>query len=262
MTNNSYIILWKIRESIEVDRFLQKTELLNYNHKFIVDLNSQKKWSKLSKYEKVNQIYNFVQNEILFGYPESDNMKASDVLIKKYGNGITKSILLMALLRSNGIPCRFKGLKIKKNIHKRTITGIAYSLFPQKMIHGWTEIFYQDKWIILDGVTIDKSYLNRILSIFPNRDNEPNGYGIALIDWNKINNSWNGQNTFVQRGGIIEYLDIYNSPDEFFEYYKPTLTGIKRILYKILFMNKINTKIMKIRDGSLKLKENYFILSK
>jgi hypothetical protein len=237
-----------------MDRFLQRTELLNYNHKFIVEINSQKKWSKLSKYEKINQIYNFVQNEILFGYPESDNMKASDVLIKKYGNGITKSILLMALLRSNGISCRFKGLKINKNIHKGAITGIAYSLFPKKMIHGWVEIFYQDKWIILEGVTVDKSYLNRILSMSPNKDSELNEYGIALIDRNKINNSWNGQNTFVQRGGIIEYLDIYNSPDVFFEYYKSTLSGIKKILYKILFMNKINTKIINIRSGTLKLK--------
>ncbi|MEA3500041.1 MAG: transglutaminase-like domain-containing protein [Candidatus Marinimicrobia bacterium] len=237
-----------------MNRFLQKTKLLNYEHKFIVDLNSQKKWSKLTKYEKIKQIYNFVQNEILFGYPESDNVRASDVLEKKMGNGITKSILLMALLRSNEISCRFKGLKIKKNIHNGAVTGIAYLLFPQKMIHGWTEVFYQDKWIILEGVTVDKNYLNKVLSMFPDKDNEFNEYGIALIDQNKIKNTWSGQNTFVQRGGIIEYLDIYNSPDDFFEYYKQTLTGIKRILYKTLFMKRINKKVMKIRNGYFKIK--------
>ncbi len=237
-----------------MDRFLQKTKLLNYNHKIIEDLNFKKKWAHLTKYEKIKQIYNFVQNEILFGYPESDNVKASDVLEKKYGNGITKSILLMALLRSNGVSCKFKGLKIKKNIHNGAVKGIAYLLFPQKMIHGWAEVFYKDQWVVLEGVTVDNNYLNKILSMYPKREKEFNGYGIALIDQNKINNSWNEQNTFVQRGGIVEYLDIYNSPDDFFEYYKQTLTGIRRILYKKLFMKKINKKVMKIRNGNLKIK--------
>ncbi len=72
--------------------------------------------------------------------------------------------------------------------------------------------------------------------MFPNRNNEFTKYGIALIDQNKINNTWNGQNTFIQRGGIIKYLDIYNSPDNFFWISQTKFDWNKKnILQNILF---------------------------
>ncbi|MEA1987290.1 MAG: transglutaminase-like domain-containing protein [Candidatus Marinimicrobia bacterium] len=236
-----------------MDRFTENTKLLNYNHKLIRELNSQKQWSQLDEYDKISEIYNYVKNEILFGYTDSDNIKASDVLQQEFGNGTTKSILLMALLRSNGIPCRFKGMKIKKEIHKGAITGMGYSILPTNINHGWTEIFFNEKWIVLEGVTIDDGYLNTILSLFKNIKRNLNGYAIAIIDRSELNTSWNGKNTYVQRGGIVKYLEVFNSPDDFFKYYKSNLTGLKHFIFKNFLMKKINRNVIKIRGGSLKL---------
>lgn len=48
--------------------------------------------------------YNFVRDEILFGYNADDTILASRVLAEGYGQCNTKGTLFMALLRGADIP--------------------------------------------------------------------------------------------------------------------------------------------------------------
>jgi len=97
-----------------MEQYLKETLLLDYNHPSIKNLIQQKEWLKLSDIEKVKQIYNFVRDEIQFGYNSSDSIPASTVLNNGYGQCNTKATLLMALLRAVKIPTRLHGFTIDK----------------------------------------------------------------------------------------------------------------------------------------------------
>ena len=101
----------------------------------------------------------FVKNEIVFGYNTTDNIPASRVLLDGFGNGISKSILMMALLRKCHIPCRFHAVLIDKIQHERAISGMAYFLAPRNFVHSWVEVYVECKWIRVVGYMLDHVYL-------------------------------------------------------------------------------------------------------
>ena len=50
-----------------MDKYLEKTELLDFENKSIVSLIEEKQWKNLSEKEKIKQIYEFVRDDIPFG---------------------------------------------------------------------------------------------------------------------------------------------------------------------------------------------------
>ena len=136
----------------KMENYLKETEILDYSSGNIQDLINEKQWLKLDTVERVKNIYNFVRDEIRFGYNKSDNIPASKVLSDGYGQCNTKSTLLMALLRAVGIPNRIHGFTIDKALQKGAITGIWYKLAPKNILHSWVEVLINDKWYFLEGV--------------------------------------------------------------------------------------------------------------
>ena len=90
--------------------YLKQTRILDFNHPTIEQLVLNRRWDGLSDYHKIGAAYHFVKDEIMFGYNQSDNLTASQVLKDGYGQCNTKATLFMALLRRLGIQCRFHGL--------------------------------------------------------------------------------------------------------------------------------------------------------
>ena len=62
----------------------------------IQNLIEQRKWRDLDEVNKVRNIYNFVRDEVQFGYNTGDTIQASQVLSDGYGQCNTKATLLMA----------------------------------------------------------------------------------------------------------------------------------------------------------------------
>ncbi len=83
--------------------------MLDYSSKSIQLLIENRGWKFLKEEERTKAVYNFVKDEILFGYNVDDNIRASRVLKDGYGQCNTKGTLFMALLRALGIPCRIHG---------------------------------------------------------------------------------------------------------------------------------------------------------
>ena len=81
-------------------------------HESIQALVEQKGWQQLSRYDAIGAIYNYVRDDILFGYNADDRLSASLVLKDGYGQCNTKGTLLIALLRAVGISTRFHGFTI------------------------------------------------------------------------------------------------------------------------------------------------------
>ena len=96
---------------------LAATPLLDVPHPDIEALVGRRGWRALPHYDRIGAVYDFVRNEIAFGYNEGDELPASSVLADGIGQCNTKSTLLMALLRAVGIPCRFHGFTIDKPLH-------------------------------------------------------------------------------------------------------------------------------------------------
>jgi len=61
------------------------TDLLDFKSPQIQQLILERGWQALPEFERIGAIYDFVRNEIKFGYNESDNLPASSVLIDGIG---------------------------------------------------------------------------------------------------------------------------------------------------------------------------------
>ena len=101
----------------------QPTVLLDFWHPSIQALLDARGWRRLPTQEQIGRVYNFVRDEIRFGYNRSDDLPASEVLADGIGQCNTKSTLFMALLRGLGIACRFHGFTIDKALQRGAVTG-------------------------------------------------------------------------------------------------------------------------------------------
>ena len=92
------------------NNLLAETALLDYSAKPIRELIGSRGWKKLPEPERVKAIYDFVKDEILFGYNAGDKIKASRVLKDGFGQCNTKGILLWHFFAHAAFPAGFTGL--------------------------------------------------------------------------------------------------------------------------------------------------------
>ena len=144
----------------QIALWLQATTLLDFSDQSIRNLVEMRRWMQLPPKERLGAAYDFVRDEIAFGYNASDDLRASQVLADGIGQCNTKGTLLMALFRAVGIPCRLHGFTIDKRLQKGAVTGIAYVLAPQNILHSWIEAWLDDRWFRLEGFILDRRYLN------------------------------------------------------------------------------------------------------
>lgn len=120
--------------------YLTTTAMLDFEHPAIQELVNQKGWGQLSHYDAIGAIYNYVRDEILFGYNADDRLPASRVLKDGYGQCNTKGTLLMALLRAVDIPVRFHGFTIFNELQRGAIPNYLFAIAPERIIHSWVEV--------------------------------------------------------------------------------------------------------------------------
>ncbi len=227
---------------------LAATPLLDVHHPDIEALVARRGWRALPSYDRIGAVYDFVRNEIAFGYNEGDELPASKVLVDRIGQCNTKSTLLMALLRAVGIPCRFHGFTIDKPLQKGAVTGLAYWLAPQRIIHSWVEVSLEGRWITLEGFILDKTYLASLQRRFP-QARRFCGYGAATPDLSAPGVEWRGQDTYIQKEGISDDFGVFDSPDAFYAHQGSNLSGLKRWLYRRVIRHAMNRKVARIRES-------------
>ncbi len=224
----------------------KKTDLLDFKSPQIQQLIVERRWQALPEFERIGAIYDFVRNEIKFGYNQSDSLPASQVLADGFGQCNTKGILLMALLRANQIACRFHGFTIDKRLQKGAITGWAYVLAPASIIHSWVEIWFDGRWVNLEGFILDESYLIALQQTFP-AAKEFCGFGAAVTDLRDPPVQWKGTDTYIQKEGINADFGIFNSPDEFYRKHGTNLSGLKKWVFETVVRAQMNRNVERIR---------------
>lgn len=230
-----------------MDITLEETRLLDFGHPDVLALANERGWHELAPYDVIGAVYDFVRNEVRFGYDTSDELPASQVLRDGYGQCNTKGTLLMALLRCVGIPCRFHGFTIDKELQRGAISGLAYWLAPQSIVHSWVEVLYEGRWVDLEGVILDADYLDGVGVMFPDSIGEFCGFGIATPDIRNLEIEWKGDSTYIQRAGINRDFGIFDSPDAFYEKHGSDLSGVRRFLFEHIVRHWMNATVGNIR---------------
>lgn len=229
--------------------YLEETEMLNYNAPQIKVLVAKNKWSELDNFHKIKSIYEFVQNDILFGYNSSDTLNAVQVLYDGIGQCNTKATLLMALLRAVNIPCRLHAFNVTKDFQRGATSKLISILAPKYILHTWVEVFYQDRWLALEGVITDKKYLNAVQRHFSNQDGLFKRYAIATTNLKNPSIDWNGNDTFIQKEAIVYDYGIFSSPDIFFQTHTQQMSKIKNYMYSHLGRKIMTRNVSKIRES-------------
>ena len=230
------------------EKYLNNTNIVNFEHKDIQSLIDQRGWKNLDNFNKIGAAYQFVKDEILFGYNESDDIAASDVLADGYGQCNTKGNLLMALLRGLGIQCRFHGFTIDQQLQKGAIPSYVFWLAPKYIIHSWVEVYFEGRWINLEGFILDEQYLSSLQEKFDQVKDDFCGYGVATKCFSSPDTDWRGENTYIQKEGIHDDFGLYDSPDEFYLEKGTNLSGFKRWIYQRLIRHLINMNVSKLRN--------------
>lgn len=231
--------------------FLKETKMLDYSTPSVQKLIEQRKWMELDEFNKIKGIYNFVRDEIQFGYNIDDAVAASQVLKDGYGQCNTKGTLFMALLRGVGIPCRVHGFTIDKKLQKGAMTGFVYANAPQNIFHSWVEVFYCGSWFELEAFILDIVYLTKLQKINSECTGAFCGYGVAVSDFQNPVIDWNINNTYIQREGINQDFGVYNSPDELLKEHHQEMSAFKKFLFRYLGRHLMNRNVRKIRDTQI-----------
>lgn len=227
---------------------LNKTPLLDFDHPSLAELVHNRQWASFPLGDRVKGIYDFVRNEIQFGYNTDDAIPASQVLRDGYGQCNTKGILLMALWRAVGIPCRLHGFTIHKELQKGAITGLWYHLAPARIVHCWIEVEIEGRWLNIEGFILDDRYLSRLQTQFAGCAGSFCGYGVATTRLLSPPVEWTGEDTYIQKEGIEQDFGVFEDPDTFFASHRQALGPVKGWLYRNWIRRTMNRNVSRIRE--------------
>lgn len=233
------------------DPLLVPTKLLDFDAAPLARLIENRSWRGLSEYDRIGAAYDFVRNEIAFGYNRADDIPASEVLSDGYGQCNTKGTLLMALLRGVGIRCRLHGFTIHKGLQRGVVPELVYPLAPQEILHSWVEIEFQGAWINLEGFILDDAFLDVLQTSFSDTESLC-GYGAGTDCLGAPPVAWNGEDTYIQKTGIVQDFGVYDTPDAFYLSHEQSFGWLRGALYRHIIRHWMNARVRGFRSGRLR----------
>lgn len=132
-------------ESNNLQDYLKKSEVIDYDHKLIVDKCLELQKGTGDEISLIKKVYEFVRDEIHHSGDIGEmrvTCKASEVLEAGHGICCAKAHLFAAMLRYFGIPTGFCYQKLSSSQDVNT-----------KFLHGLNAVYLKDldKWIRLDA---------------------------------------------------------------------------------------------------------------
>jgi hypothetical protein len=225
-------------------------KLSDYDHPSIQAIANQISEGKTTVLEKVKGAFDFVRDEIKFGFPPKwDAVKASETI--QYGLGYcnTKATLFRALCRVINVPARIHAGLIDLKIMTGIFPSVVIPFLPRVGDHSWLEIEIEGEWKPLDSYINDKPFYQRALQRLE-RSGKATGYSISRAKGDSSCEFNFGEMGFVHMGAVVEDRGVW---DDFSEYMSSgKYAGMNRMLLMAYpMMARIcNRNIKRIRNGS------------
>jgi hypothetical protein len=231
------------------DRYLRATAILDYDHPGIRDLVAKRGWARLPQGDRIGAIYEFVRDEIEFGFSASDEKPASEVLADGYGQCNTKAALLMALLRATGTPCRLHGATVDKELQRGYTGNAIHHIVPKSVTHCWAEVLHNGRWISLEGVILDRELIAGVRRHLQLESGPFLGYAIGTDDVAHPPIEWVGKDTFIQSTGVDQDFGVFDDPDEFYRLHRSTAHGVRGWLFRHRTQRVMNQRVAALRHA-------------
>ena len=222
--------------------------LADYNHPKVQETALKLVQNKIDVREKIQQIFNFVRDEIKFGFPiEGDWTTASKTLETKIGQCNTKGTLFLALCKAAGIPARIHFSLIKREIQRGIFPEFLYILLPKKLSHSWIEVEVTGKWVRIDGYINDLIFFRGAKNKLSEKKWDT-GFSIAGNNESLSPELNFEQEKFEQMHAVTEDHGTWDDPIKYYQsnLYRNRPNIFKEILYRI-FIPYVNARINKIR---------------
>jgi len=132
--------------------YIQKSFYCDFDHPAVSGLAKDLAKGGSDPLRVTETVFGYVRDNILFG-SDSVQVKASETLSKGYGVCNNKSLLLVALLRSNKIPSRMAYYPVYREF-MRPAMGEACKTLPETIKHCFTHVLLNRRWVAIDA-TLD-----------------------------------------------------------------------------------------------------------
>jgi len=194
-------------------------------------------------------VYNFVRDNIVYSIPSKIDYKASDVLGVGGSDSVGKTILLATMLKLVSIPIRFHvGMANSDYLNGLQIGPLQYFI-PRLLLHLWVEAWNGDRFVTLEGVTVDRHYIRKVASVI-NTD-EPS-YGLGLADPRPIGVmanqlDWDGKtDTYCQRASVVSDLGDHSQIEIVVKANEGK--GLGNLIYRKITTPSITRQIARLRS--------------
>jgi transglutaminase-like putative cysteine protease len=138
-----------VKESPDMAAFLQPTPTIESDHPAVIACAEQVTAGCGSDREKIARLFYFVRDSIKYNLfmisASREDFRAS--LILEWGRGycVQKAVLLAALSRTVGIPCRLAYAKIRNHrVPDHIVKAVGTNIFPR---HGYNQFYCDGRWL-------------------------------------------------------------------------------------------------------------------
>lgn len=132
-----------------LQKYLEPTYFLDYDQKEVTDFAESICTASMQPREKAIALYYGVRDQIRYDPYDlkytSATIRASAVLKKRSGYCVAKAVLLAAVGRQQGIPCRLGFADVTNHLVTQKLKEMMETdLFTY---HGYTEFYLNEKWV-------------------------------------------------------------------------------------------------------------------
>ncbi|HKZ94654.1 MAG TPA: transglutaminase family protein [Candidatus Bathyarchaeia archaeon] len=142
----------------DLEEYLSVTKLIDSNHQLVRTAALRIAGEAGTPKDAAVKLFSFVRDKIPLAIVNPWKT-ASETLRMRKGSCLTKATLQVALLRSVGIPARFRVVEFKGNDPaewRGIVPSFSVSRLPERWSHIFVEVYIEGRWIMADA-TFDKA---------------------------------------------------------------------------------------------------------